>query len=112
MTSLPFRALKRTLLAISAALLVASAPAHAATATTPSAGALVGTVQAGSPADQGGLKANDVIVSLNAAPISTATDLTTALHPLNPGDVVKVGIYRGTAQQAVSVTLGTNPNAG
>jgi S1-C subfamily serine protease len=79
---------------------------------TPSAGALVGTVQAGSPADQGGLKANDVIVSLNGTPISTATDLTTALHPLNPGDVVKVGIYRGTAQQTVSVTLGTNPNAG
>jgi S1-C subfamily serine protease len=79
---------------------------------TPSAGALVGTVQAGSPADQGGLKANDVIVSLNGTPISTATDLTTALHPLNPGDVVKVGIYRGTAQQTLSVTLGTNPNAG
>jgi beta-glucuronidase len=40
MPSLLFRTLKRALLAISAALLVASAPAHAATATTPSPGAL------------------------------------------------------------------------
>jgi beta-glucuronidase len=40
MPSLPFRPLKRALLAISAALLAASAPAHAATATTPAPGAL------------------------------------------------------------------------
>jgi S1-C subfamily serine protease len=79
---------------------------------TPAAGALVNSVQAGSPADQAGLKTNDVIVSLNGTPISTATALTTALHPLNPGDVVKVGIYRGSAQQTVSLTLGTNPSAG
>ncbi|HEY1466438.1 MAG TPA: trypsin-like peptidase domain-containing protein, partial [Acidimicrobiales bacterium] len=79
---------------------------------TPAAGALVNSVQAGSPADQAGLKANDVIVSLNGSPISTASGLTTALHPLNPGDVVKVGFYRGSAQQTVSVTLGTNPAAG
>jgi S1-C subfamily serine protease len=79
---------------------------------TPAAGALVRSVQAGSPADQAGLKTNDVVVSLNGTPISTATALTAALHPLKPGDVVKVGIYRGSAQQTVSVTLGTNPAAG
>jgi S1-C subfamily serine protease len=79
---------------------------------TPAAGALVSSVQAGSPADQAGLKTNDVVVSLNGTPISTATALTAALHPLKPGDVVKVGIYRGSAQQTVSVTLGTNPAAG
>jgi S1-C subfamily serine protease len=79
---------------------------------TPAAGAVVNSVQAGSPADQAGLKANDVIVSLNGSPISTASGLTTALHPFNPGDVVKVGFYRGSAQQTVSVTLGTNPAAG
>ena len=79
---------------------------------TPSTGALVVAVEAGSPAAQGGLKANDVIVSLNGMPITRATALTTALHPLNPGDVVQVGIYRGSAQQTVSVTLGTNPNGG
>jgi S1-C subfamily serine protease len=79
---------------------------------TPAAGALVNSVQPGSPADQAGLKANDVIVALNGTPISTATALTTALKPFNPGDVVKVGIYRGSAQQTLSVTLGTNPAAG
>jgi S1-C subfamily serine protease len=79
---------------------------------TPATGALVTSVQSGSPADQGGLKANDVIVSLNGTAIPTATSLTTALAPLNTGDVVKVGIYRGSAQQTLDITLGTNPAGG
>ena len=79
---------------------------------TPSTGALVTSVQSGSPADQGGLKANDVIVSLNGTAIPTASSLTAAIGPLNPGDVVKVGIYRGSTQQTLTVTLGANPAGG
>ena len=79
---------------------------------SPSTGALVTSVQSGSPADQGGLKVNDVIVSLNGTAIPTASSLTTALGPLNPGDAVKVGIYRGSTPQTINVTLGANPAAG
>jgi len=51
-------------------------------------------------------------VSLNGTPIQSAEDLTAALHPLAPGDHVKVGIYRGSVQQTVDVTLGARPTGG
>jgi S1-C subfamily serine protease len=79
---------------------------------TPSTGALVASVEPASPAAKAGLQANDVIVSLNGTPIQSAEDLTAALHPLAPGDHVKVGIYRGSVQQTVDVTLGARPTGG
>lgn len=79
---------------------------------TPSTGALVTSVQAGSPAASAGVKVGDVIVSFNAVSIETAEDLTAAIHPLAPGDHVKVGIYRGSTSQTIEVTLGATPGAG
>jgi S1-C subfamily serine protease len=79
---------------------------------TPSSGALVESVQSGSPADKAGLQSNDVIVSFNGTAIQTADNLTAAIHPLKPGDHVSVGIYRGANKMTVSVTLGANPSAG
>ena len=79
---------------------------------TPSTGALVASVEPASPAAKAGLQANDVIVSLNGTSIQSAEDLTAALHPLAPGDHVKVGIYRGSVQQTVDVTLGARPTGG
>ena len=79
---------------------------------TPSSGALIESVQAGSPGDTAGLQPNDVIVSLDGAVISTAEELTAALHPLKPGDQVKLGIYRGSTSMTVEVTLGAHPAGG
>ena len=79
---------------------------------TPSSGALVESVQSGSPADKAGLQNNDVIVSFNGTAIQTADSLTAAIHPLKPGDHVSVGLYRGATKMTVSVTLGANPSAG
>ena len=79
---------------------------------TPSAGALVTSVQPSSPAGKAGLQVYDVIVSLNGTAIQSPSDLTTAIHPLKPGVRVTVGIYRGTAQMKVEVTLGARPPAG
>ena len=79
---------------------------------TPAAGALVLSVQAGSPAAKAGMQTNDVIVSLNGATIETAEDLTAALHPLAPGDHVSVGIYRGSTPKTIDVTLEARPSGG
>jgi S1-C subfamily serine protease len=79
---------------------------------TPSSGALVISVQSGSPADKARLQVNDVIVSLNATAIQSPSDLTTALHPLKPGDRVAVGVYRGSTKMTVDVTLGARPTGG
>ena len=79
---------------------------------TPSAGALIVSVQSGSPADNAGLQVNDVIVSLNGTSIQSADQLTAAIHPLKPGDRVTVVIYRGTQRMTVDVTLGVRPSGG
>jgi S1-C subfamily serine protease len=79
---------------------------------TPSTGALILSVQPGSPAAKAALQVDDVIVSLNGTAITSPADLHAAIHPLNPGDQVALGIYRGTTRMTVSVTLGVLPAGG
>ncbi len=79
---------------------------------TPSSGALITSVQPGSPASTAGLQADDVIVRFNAMPIASPDALTAAIHPLKPGDRVTLGIYRGTRKKTVVVTLGARPSDG
>ena len=62
---------------------------------TPSSGALVLSVEPGSPAQKAGLHVDDVIVSFNGATIQSPNDLTAAIHPLRPGDHVVVGHLPG-----------------
>ena len=57
-------------------------------------GVLIDGVVRGSLAEQAGLAANDVIVSLNGQRIDTAADLWSVLAGLNGGDAVELGIYR------------------
>ena len=79
---------------------------------TPSTGALVLSVQTGSPAEKAALQVDDVIVSLNGAAVTSPSDLHAAIHPLKPGDRVALGIYRGSTKMTVDVTLGTLPAGG
>jgi S1-C subfamily serine protease len=79
---------------------------------TPSSGALILSVEPGSPAETADLQVDDVIVSLNGTPITNPTDLHTAIHPLKPGDQVALGIYRGSRKITVEVTLGVLPAGG
>ena len=79
---------------------------------TPASGALVLSVQPGSPAKQAALQVNDVIVSLNGTTIQSPGDLTAAIHPLKAGDHVILGFYRGSSRRNVDVTLGARPSGG
>ncbi len=79
---------------------------------TPSSGALVLSVQSGSPADKAALQVDDVIIAFNGTAIQSPDDLTTAIHPLKPGDRVTLGIYRGTTRLSVPVTLEARPTGG
>jgi S1-C subfamily serine protease len=79
---------------------------------TPSSGALVLSVQPGSPAQKAALQVDDVIVSLDATTIQSPDNLTAAIHPLKAGDHVTLGIYRGSSRRNVDVTLGARPGGG
>ena len=79
---------------------------------TPSTGALVVSVEPGSPAAASHVQVDDVIVSFDGSAIQSPEALTAAIHPLKPGDHVALGIYRGSRRMTVSVTLGARPGGG
>lgn len=75
----------------------------------PRDGALVQDVT-GAPAQKGGLKQGDLILSFDGRTIATASDLGQAVLTRKPGDTVKVVVQRNGSRETLSVTLGTRPN--
>ncbi|HEV3233319.1 MAG TPA: trypsin-like peptidase domain-containing protein [Candidatus Dormibacteraeota bacterium] len=73
-------------------------------------GALVSDVTGGSPADRGGIKKGDIIVSLGGQDIDLDHTLFGVLSQHKVGEGVKVTILRGASnRQTVDVTLGARP---
>lgn len=65
-------------------------------------------VTKGGPADKAGLKAGDVITSVDGKPIEDATDLIAQIRSRAPGDRIKVTYRRGGRESTVEVTLGSD----
>jgi S1-C subfamily serine protease len=94
-------------------------------------GALVESVQHGTPAEKAGIKGGttnttieggqvavggDIIVSLNGKPINSSEDLANEVQAHKPGDTVSVGLWRATGnghyeQKTLRVTLASRPNS-
>jgi 2-alkenal reductase len=73
-------------------------------------GALVSDVSGGSPADRGGIKKGDIIVSLAGTDLDLDHTLFSVLSQHRVGESVKVTIIRsGGSRQTLDVTLGTRP---
>jgi S1-C subfamily serine protease len=88
-------------------------------------GALVESVNNGSPAEKAGIKAGnissqinggpiqlggDIIVSVDGKPITGSDDLGSLIGNHKPGDTVSLGIIRGGKHVNLSAKLGTRPN--
>jgi len=74
------------------------------------AGALITSVTSGSPADEAGLRAGDVIVKINSEDISTAAELTSAINSHQIGDQIEIVYYRGSVRKAANATLEESPS--
>jgi serine protease Do len=74
------------------------------------AGVLIVSVSSGSPADEAGLRAGDVIVKIDNQDISTATELSTAIASHQIGDQLEIVYYHGNQQQVVTATLEESPS--
>lgn len=70
-----------------------------------SKGAFVSQVVADSPADKAGVKAGDIIVSLNGRNIESFSELRANIATLGPGKKVRIGIVRDGKQKTMNVTL-------
>src|SRR5215470_2941730 len=72
-------------------------------------GALVAEPQSGSPAQKGGIKAGDVIVSVNGESVTDSKNLARRISAMAPGTSVKLGVIRGGREEAYTLTLGELP---
>ena len=72
-------------------------------------GAYVIAASPGAPADQAGVKAGDVIVSVDGHDVTSAEDLGTILNDLQPGKTVSVVVDRDGQEQTFDVTLAARP---
>ena len=70
------------------------------------AGALISSVESGSPAAQAGLESGDVILSLNGTEIQTSNELPPLVASIRPGNAAKLQIWRKGRTQEVEVKVG------
>jgi S1-C subfamily serine protease len=68
-------------------------------------GALVNTVQTGSPAEKAGVRRGDVITAVNGAAVKDTNDLRNDVAQMPPGSTVKLTVVRDGKEQALNVTL-------
>jgi len=69
-------------------------------------GALIGSTMPGEPADKAGLRAGDVIIRVDNADVSNASELTRSVAGLKPGTKAEVTVLRDGKEMKFSVTLG------
>ncbi len=89
-------------------------------------GAIVATVVGGGPADKAGLTAgkdevrfqgqsvprdSDIIVAVNGHPVRLEDDLGRILGNYDPGQNVKLDVFRGKQRRTVTVRLGRRPGS-
>jgi putative serine protease PepD len=77
----------------------------AAVQTESDSGALITDVNADSPAADAGLRSDDLIVSVNGAPVADGVDLIVAIRQHQPGDVVVLVYERDGRQHRTTVVL-------
>ena len=75
----------------------------------PRDGALVREVT-GAPAQRGGLRAGDLIVSFDGRTIASPSDLGQSVLTRKPGDTVEVVVQRDGSRETLDVTLGARPD--
>lgn len=69
-------------------------------------GVRVSGTRGGSPAEQAGLKAGDIIVKIGTHDVPDLQGMTDALRSYQPGDTVDIVVKRDGQTQTVKVTLG------
>ena len=85
-----------------------SSPASPVAPSADPAGALVSSVDSGSPAAIGGLLPGDVIVAIDGYQVHSTAELRTRLYPDPPGTALDVTFQRAGTTLATSVVLGDN----
>jgi putative serine protease PepD len=78
---------------------------------TDPAGASVGSVTSGSPADDAGLRSGDVVTAIDGKSISGSGDLVAAISAHKPGEKIELTVRRGSSTEHLTATLATQPSS-
>lgn len=70
------------------------------------AGALIGSVEKGSPAAKAGLESGDIILGINGKEIASSGELPAIVANIAPGETAKLQIWRKGKSQQVDVQVG------
>ncbi|MBE0621149.1 MAG: DegQ family serine endoprotease [Burkholderiales bacterium] len=73
------------------------------------AGALVGSVEDGSPAARAGIKSGDVILAFDGKDIDSSSELPLLVGSMKPGQSASVKIWRDHAERTLRVSVGAMP---
>ena len=73
------------------------------------AGALVTSVEKGSPADKAGVQVSDVILKFDGKPVTSSSDLPRVVAQTRPGSKATMEIWRNGAGKDVAITVGEMP---
>jgi len=73
-------------------------------------GALVQNVLAGKPADQAGVKAGDIVVSVDGRLVDGSGPLTRAVSGVRPGAKVKLEVLRNGKKKDLTITVAKRPD--
>jgi serine protease Do len=69
-------------------------------------GALVSSVEKGSPAEKAGLEPGDVILQINGKHVGRSIDLSSSVADLKPGSKADLEVWRKGGQRNLTVTVG------
>jgi serine protease DegQ len=69
-------------------------------------GAIVGAIEKGSPAEKGGIRLGDVLVSVNGKAVSDVNQALNAIAEVSPGKTVAVKVVRKNAEVSLDVVVG------
>lgn len=78
----------------------------------PSGQVSIRQVVPGAPASEAGMRVDDVVVSVDGRPVSTAEQFVKEIQSKAPSDLTTLVIVRDGVEQNLQVGLGSNPNAG
>jgi len=72
-------------------------------------GALVGQVIEGGPAEKGGIKTGDVILSVDGRPVERSTQLPSVVSAIKPGTSAKIEVWRDGSSKIINVKVDEFP---
>jgi serine protease Do len=73
-------------------------------------GAIVAALIPGGPAERGGLRPGDIVISVNDVAIKNSSELTREVAKGHPGDVIKLAVIRDKARIGIAIKSGTRPS--